>query len=315
MQYNLDDGITRLNESEDLKLELLMKAPINLRVFEFRSFRHTNTTSQQKINALISAVAFRSTSVASDEAICLGALLDLDVLEIVQTQPEKRMLKFWSLLPEVPADLLFHEYPRLDIEGYRWAPRTLLRHANSNVMLRHTPIDQSDPAQPSPQGLSVRYSGFVFNTGKLPVGMNFHALVEGRDWYSFDCDVTNALGRSEYDFRDHISGNVIKLHSFDPWELHHSEWIAFISSTEDRMEEFGPITGGIFVSITGCSDGVLYTKVLCRGKYSRLHAGHDRDLIPQNPGGGLLPRVNVRDGCLGSTSAVPFPSTQLWCVS
>lgn len=89
-----------------------------------------------------------SVSVKSDEPICLGALLRLNVKAIVEEVPDvsilsqwqrdvdlrdRRMYKLWSLLPgaqhtiPIPRDMIFsYGGTRLTKKGFRWAPNTLL---------------------------------------------------------------------------------------------------------------------------------------------------------------------------------------------
>lgn len=167
-QYSLEEGLDSLNKSDNLAVQLSLKASINQRVLDFRRFRDSGNTIEQKIAALTRVCGFRSTSVASDEAICLGALLDLDVMQIVQTRGEDRMVKLWSLLTRVPSTLLFHEYPRLKTKGYRWAPpnvamgRRRLRGTFNELQQLNSPTHSSGLAHSEPRldiehrNLSVR---------------------------------------------------------------------------------------------------------------------------------------------------------------
>jgi hypothetical protein len=40
------------------------------------------------------------------------------------------MAKFWALLGRVPSGILFHASPKLNVENYRWAPRSLICGSN-----------------------------------------------------------------------------------------------------------------------------------------------------------------------------------------
>jgi hypothetical protein len=81
---------------------------------------------------LIKALEYRSTSWLEDEAICLAGISGVDIRQIVQqTTADKRMKKWYSLLREIPLAFVFHNAARLEIEGYRWAPRSLLTTISS----------------------------------------------------------------------------------------------------------------------------------------------------------------------------------------
>ncbi|CAG9990670.1 unnamed protein product [Clonostachys byssicola] len=74
-----------------------------------------------------SAVYHRSTSVITDEPLCLGAVLGLDLGKIAATEPDYRAEKFWQMFQMVPKQLLFLSGPKIDVPNYRWAPLSLLR--------------------------------------------------------------------------------------------------------------------------------------------------------------------------------------------
>jgi hypothetical protein len=69
---------------------------------------------------------FRSCSVSTDEPLVISALTGVDTHLLVQEEGELRMAKFWALLGRVPSGILFHASPKLKVENYRWAPRSLI---------------------------------------------------------------------------------------------------------------------------------------------------------------------------------------------
>ena len=75
---------------------------------------------------IIRSMKFRSTSVASDEALCLSVIMKLDTLTIARTPDALRMETLWRMVTEVSFWLLFWSFPRLSSPGLRWAPATLL---------------------------------------------------------------------------------------------------------------------------------------------------------------------------------------------
>jgi len=108
---DLSDNLTRGSEKEarlgDLVFSNIWVSFMELRAIELRDSKVLNAPAAK------SALAFRSTSVASDEALCLGTLLGLDPAEIVNTPTEDRMKKIWSLEPEYYAATVFWTGPKL----------------------------------------------------------------------------------------------------------------------------------------------------------------------------------------------------------
>lgn len=105
----------------------------------------------QIINFLWDAIAIRTTSRRGDEVLCLAILLRLD-LETLQQEPDAlTMKKFWSLHKEgVPAGILFIPGPKLQDEGYGWAPASLM---DLKIMTN----DPTKGAEVTLRGLRVEY--------------------------------------------------------------------------------------------------------------------------------------------------------------
>jgi hypothetical protein len=82
---------------------------------------------------LSTALEYRTTSRAEDEPLCLGSILGLDVEKILdQSTASERMQAWYSMLRELPADILFLNTPwRLTVPGYLWAPASFLSHGKS----------------------------------------------------------------------------------------------------------------------------------------------------------------------------------------
>ncbi|KAK6433211.1 hypothetical protein LTR95_010612 [Oleoguttula sp. CCFEE 5521] len=145
------------------------------------------------LRLLDEAMMHRRTSKLSDEPVCIGALMSLpaaailapedNILEVtdarddllddeqrlVQRENQLRSLRMevvWKLLAKkfkgLPAQVIFFEEARLEAEGLRWAPRTLLDvqdtfHARGSRKLRW---DDQKLATLTAQGLKVKYPGY-----------------------------------------------------------------------------------------------------------------------------------------------------------
>ncbi|MCJ1385016.1 hypothetical protein MMC17_008134 [Xylographa soralifera] len=159
-------GIRRLVDEKDAMLDYTFKSGIVHGFQDFRSLAWDKRASLS-ITGLMRSLRARSTSVASDEAICIAALLNVDiskVLAVDASEPLERMRVVWSLAVEVPSRIIFYLVRTLDATGYRWAPRSLLRPSSPSET-----IYVSDPQIPryhhldmgkrTINGLEVQYPG------------------------------------------------------------------------------------------------------------------------------------------------------------
>jgi hypothetical protein len=80
----------------------------------------------------LSEIQYRTTSRIDDGAICIANFLGLDVAQILAIAPtvqdfrDHRMRRLIEMIIPVPECLLFARGPRLQIQSFRWAPRTVL---------------------------------------------------------------------------------------------------------------------------------------------------------------------------------------------
>ena len=91
-------------------------------------------------------LAFRTTSNAIDESLCLGNLMGWNVKPLLETDDsEQRMKVFWDLMRQNIGDLhasvLFWPSPKLSIPGYNWAPATLMHSDMSDVQQQQTNLN------------------------------------------------------------------------------------------------------------------------------------------------------------------------------
>jgi hypothetical protein len=104
----------------------------------------------------------RSTSWASDEAICLCNLLGKDlapILEYDTDHPEERMGAFWKQWRGISSGIIFNSFPRLTQEGLRWAPKTVLRHNQEGWLLHPNVRNGKELGQVSANGVLVKMAG------------------------------------------------------------------------------------------------------------------------------------------------------------
>jgi hypothetical protein len=334
--YDLDEGVVHFKNSDDLALEYTSKSVVVQRVYEIRQFRE-DKIFEAKITALVAALAFRSTSVESDEALCLAALLDLDVSQIVHTPAEQRMAKFWSMLDKIPGDIIFNQSPRLKTEGFRWAPRSTLRSAGNNSGYGNMALRELNlpPAKLTPMGLLVQLPGFIMNVGECPIGDTFYLSDGHGNLYIFQNITKDADGAVEYDKGEDFPDKYRVGHSINPTDIYGSPLLGIICSPTGRQNIAGSDIDSnmaVLVSMKILVDGVLYVRHLCLSMFTRLRRGRDdftidkiqewnanHDIRTAEAGGpGIALSVNYAcdsyHGRLKMAFATARDSKQYWCV-
>ena len=143
--------------------------------FEYQGLRKTFYQSGAEVGIELVDLAFRyrSVTVASDEPLLIGGLLNLDPAYILHGSEEARMARLWSMIPSVPGgipkNILFRRGPRLLEPGFRWAPASLLNFRDGG--LRSDDVNDNQGYLTS-AGLRVRLPAFgikmAFVTKGLP---------------------------------------------------------------------------------------------------------------------------------------------------
>lgn len=122
-QYNSRTDIVQLNGSEYDTSNIYHAAMILVG----RKSKDQTDRLPLDLYEMKSALISRHTTWRSDEALCLGAVLGLDLERIAMEDDDKKMLAFWQQVEFVPSALVFtHCSSRLDVNGYRWAPSSML---------------------------------------------------------------------------------------------------------------------------------------------------------------------------------------------
>jgi hypothetical protein len=78
------------------------------------------------LNFICNALYGRSTSVLSDEYVCVGTLLDMPTLELFKVPEHQRQLVLWSMMENIPSEIIFTSGPTLLQRGFGWAPATFM---------------------------------------------------------------------------------------------------------------------------------------------------------------------------------------------
>lgn len=159
------------------------------------------------------AVQFRKVSEPTDETIVLANVLKLDVKELediktLQQDPEivaaKMMAKFLDMLDTeerlgIPSRIIFLPPPKLELDGYGWAPKTWLSDQTLSWP-QNRPVVRTGSRMK--YGLGVTFPGIVLHCPRSPMkSETFHIPVNQslHKWFKISLDI-GGQGRSLEDF-------------------------------------------------------------------------------------------------------------------
>lgn len=206
------------------------------------------------ISTVARGLAFRSTSVSTDEAICLAVLLSLDMRSILSVPGEKRMQQAWKLMGEagiVHPNALFTGSAKLETDGFKWAPKSLLDAQNSELYAENVPGDLPELLT---EGLLVKRIGFVLKPS-LPIDRSFFFCDEQGDWYKVTVQgqgVENSLPASKASARH--------------WRLRrHAPSVGIIRQDSKPLSSLPiPSTPAILVNINEMEEDVIYAEIVSK---------------------------------------------------
>jgi hypothetical protein len=154
---------------------------------------------QQLLSTLSDAVAWRATSIAEDEAICLGNLTGLDPSSVEQililTTHEDRMVKFWELQQTLFTGILFWGGPRIQKFPYRWAPSSFLNQGPAGFLASQT--NKFSPAQSCDTGLRFRLPGVRLGRWRKSFRPSVFVRTGVHRWYRLTSDMDRIVSPTE----------------------------------------------------------------------------------------------------------------------
>jgi hypothetical protein len=185
MQKMIDSGNTSVSAINENDLEFILLREACAPMLKMSTFREI--PNHQRIRHIWTAVQWRTTSCPEDETICLANMLGLSldtILGIPRHSPDvvaERMKAFIRLQRYFPANSLF-ETPkggdRLNIEGYRWAPKSFVfRHTASRTIKNDSPLEIADES-----GLRGAFPGLGLAWTDVADGSRDLAFTIVQDW-------------------------------------------------------------------------------------------------------------------------------------
>lgn len=127
-----------------------------------------------KLMEIMETLSSRSLSRPGDEVLVLCFLLRMSKAEITQIMDlpkDQRIQRFWSLQERIPRGIAFWVGPKVEDQGFRWAPSTLLGRQRG---FREMPPYNAAKVV-SPYGLYAKYIGWVFTTDR-PLTHSFYMM-------------------------------------------------------------------------------------------------------------------------------------------
>ena len=253
------------------------------------------------------ALQYRSTSVATDEPLCLSCLMGLDTDKILEAEPSERMAAFWSMCPRIPRVLVFWQHERLQQPGFRWAPKSFLG-IESSAMSDAGKVNVPT-ATLTKRGLQTRCLGVIFSSlAAYAIAEYFWVKSEEGDWTHMVSKPAEALCKV-------------------PETLHQSRVALLVrrSIDENSLSSSTPFS---MVFITEEKDGIVFVH---RGDSGRIYTdnhpspkGTVADILHRNRTSMLMPQnSNVQEDSHGNIilagkyAAMVGKWTspeQVWCV-
>lgn len=136
------------------------------------------------------SLMFRTTSKQMDESVRLASLAEMDVSRLLRYDIlDERMREFLCMLDGIPAPVLFLEGNRVEIDGFRWAPRSLLSFSSSlgATSMEGDNLTKIGHLDPQHRGLRVTFPGFMLTVNRglsLPFGdsaARFYTWIDRQD--------------------------------------------------------------------------------------------------------------------------------------
>lgn len=323
--YDLDHGIQELRNGADLKTQLTVLRPLSVRYDDLRGLRKDPSDPGGKIIPIAAALADRTTSVDSDEPLCLAVLLNLGVAKIEGTSRDERMKSFWEMLREfpLPQTLVFTLLPTFRDKGLRWAPLTFLRSA-LNKSAEGRPISGEIAMHGNRsgtfrnEGLTAEAPGLRFLCGDQFIGELIYIQDERGTWnlIKFHHDHRESIlygpkdGTKRYKIKPSDSGQCSEAGIL----FNIPETITTQEAEGTKDIYFLKRKFGILVAIHEEREGVIFCTRLCAVSSQTLEKGLDDKWLQELSN--FREDSNRRDiyGNLVWKIGKTCPSQQRWCV-
>lgn len=263
---DLDAMMDSLRAANHTSLDFPLIDALLLHHAGLRSLAHMESSSLLKrLMLVMGGLALRTTSVATDEAICLSNLLGLDTGSIIRADPAKRMQLFWKMIPAVPIVLLQDVGPKIQAPGLSWAPTSLLfqdHYVSANYAQDSRPgrwiLGFHEKVKRTDEGLRLKRPGLLMSCGELSLGERFYVVTETGQWIRCLWTYIDSKSWSESapaEGEDRVCSQ--------PFKEHNTTEVAWIADDDEEpsLTNMSGITettmGGTLIAITAKSEGLI----------------------------------------------------------
>ncbi|KAL8687485.1 MAG: hypothetical protein Q9224_005137, partial [Gallowayella concinna] len=210
------------------------------------------------------ALASRSVSVATDEALCLFTLMAMDLTQITSVPPTERMEVFWRSFQKVPIGFLFSRVmEKMAQAGLHWAPSSFLglqsekEWGGPNEL--SSPRDEEPHAYPTSSGLQIALPGFTLHPeliGRMKAfdfTWKFELFVQDEEdvWYAVRVEEPWRHGSDVFEESQELAVVLARELRDEGTKVMHAGQKAKLFSFED-------FTAGVLVSIVRTAGKVNY---------------------------------------------------------
>ena len=144
------------------------------------TYRELTESSQRRdISRLGQGLKNRQTSKPEDESICLGTLLGIDIEPMLNKSSEGRMKYLFQSVDRIRPAIVFSDGPRIEEDGFRWAPLSFLRPEMHPREPGFHP-GRGMYAERHDRGLLVNFDGFLLP--EPPVSNIFTITAKGQNY-------------------------------------------------------------------------------------------------------------------------------------
>jgi hypothetical protein len=124
--FEFSDGLVALEELLPMGEEMFNPVLVDLAAQLFRLKKHQFRPGSFDINDAARALRLQTTSRESNETLAISGLLNHNAFELANLPPDQHMQTFLLRIQNLHRGIIFLSGVKLNKEGFRWAPRTLM---------------------------------------------------------------------------------------------------------------------------------------------------------------------------------------------
>jgi hypothetical protein len=222
-----------------------------------------------KFNYVWKGLLWRGVTKAIDECACVGGLLDLDMAALLAVPEDQRWKRLLHMQGRFSSDIIFQDQRRVDEDGMRWAPVTLMEKARAFDLGR-----RGGDALVSDEGLLSTWPGVVLEKNRFSITAekDKYVLVVGK--------TTTPTNINSPDARAYVLNLYIrKEHNLKEWKAQLLDSWAIVLNSALPTGEDDPTTSvrhAALVSMHRKDGGILYAIFRCAASVSLGNARQNR---------------------------------------